>query len=147
MTRPLGHACWQKKVATVGVAYPGTTATLRTDIYNQHLLAVWKLDEQHTRLLITDPDQYYACAIKRAAVDAEMAHHKIRYKPANKSNHVGGRAFDNDETFISKLEVAGHYPTDMLNTATIDSPACTLFWGGEWKGAASDPIHFQLNVP
>jgi len=138
MTRPLGEPCFREKVSTIGVTYNGPTSTIRTTTYNQHLINVWDYYWKH-QWLITDPVQYEACTAKRTAVTAEMTKHGIDYRPALKSRHLTGRAFDASKTVINGMKPA-RIPR-LLKSPT----ACTLGWGGGYK--IPDYVHFELNVP
>jgi hypothetical protein len=143
MTRPLGEPCWREKVNSVGYQYSPPTSTIRTAAYNKHLQEVWSYYDQH-KALVNDPEQYQACARRRAVVEAELGKHKLARVPADQSKHLTGRAFDSGQ--VGTLLAAGHNPMKMLRTTT-PNPACSLIWGGTWRGLEYDPVHFHLNVP
>lgn len=140
MTRASGEPCFSGKLNTIGVAYNGPTSTIRTTTYNQHLLTVWTYHLKHR--FISDPAEWQACATKRAIVETEMRKHGLIQEPAPNSRHLAGRAFDTSRTVIAGIQRIERIPA-MLRRAT----ACTLNWGGTWKGNHFDPVHFELNVP
>jgi hypothetical protein len=145
-----GHPCWSGKLDANGIAYGGPTSTLRTPAYDRHLLNVWQLYKQHEVLFAeraTAPELVQACAARRAAVQAEMNNwHGLRKAPVitPNSTHQQGRAFDVSDSVIDAVynttaEGAGF----LVNTASPSSPACTLRWGGDFRGDP-DWWHFDL---
>jgi hypothetical protein len=143
MERVGGEPCWRRKVNEVGALYVAPTSTIRTAAYNKLLQDVWFKYLEHAA--VTDPEQRQACAARRAKVEAEMSKHKIVHEPADNSNHLTGRAFD-DGSIDFKIAL-GYDPVRMLRSSSTipDSPACTLIWGGSWR--KRDNVHFELSVP
>jgi len=141
MTRLGGEPSFKTKMESISVPYAGPTATIRTTVYNQHLATIWKYHVRHQRL-ITNPEQWVACAAKRAVVVAEVTtKHGLTYPPAPDSRHLTGRAFDVSKTVIADIKQVGVFIPALL----IRSPVSTLNWGGRFR--KPDRVHFELNVP
>lgn len=147
LTRAGGEPCLRGKLSGIGVAYGGPTSTLRTAAYNQHLINVWDFNQRH-RNLRNNPEQWQACTARRAAVRAEVVKHDLYRRPAPNSRHLRGRAFDVALAVVNGVQTTtGDDSSALLVTASPNSPACTMTWGGTWPPGEYDPIHFELNVP
>ncbi|MBI3480353.1 MAG: hypothetical protein HY016_08375 [Nitrosomonadales bacterium] len=161
-----GSVCLANKINKLAlpVPYTGSSATVRTAAYQNHLLAVWnKLIEIEDKKL-TDT-QKLACASVITDVGNEMAWHGLDAPPSKKGNqapHVLGNALDIPMDVVNAMITKVTTPPtisklclictpvmlpasdvqDYINSATANPPACNLRWGGRFKHY--DPVHFQL---
>jgi hypothetical protein len=141
---PAGEPCLRRKLGEIGIAYNAPTSTYRTDGYQNHLSDLWYKYQNHTRY-INKPDIYQACATRRAIVVAEQygppePGHGLGYEPLGSSHE--GNAFDISGVTIDALKLAVPSVNAFLATATADSPACNLNWGGDFTRSLPDKFHF-----
>jgi hypothetical protein len=163
--------CLADKIQKLALPVPYTepSATIRTETYQNHLLAVWK-----KVLEIKDKDlsntEKKACAATIADANNEMSHHGITSEPSSKGNqapHVLGRAVDIPEDVVKAMKtkvamikakaMTPFFPfclpcinnslfsfdvQDYVNSASVNPPNCNLDWGGQFKRI--DEVHFQL---
>jgi hypothetical protein len=149
LTATGGHPCFVEKISARGIAYDRPTSTLRTYAYDKHFLNVWQANIKHDAIFnrrASFPQLAEACAAKRAVVKAEMSKHGINYEPVVKpgSSHQAGRAFDVATSVINAVQTTtGDEAGALIQTASPNSPACTLKWGG-YIEPIPDRNHFSL---
>ncbi|WP_461577222.1 M15 family metallopeptidase domain-containing protein [Sulfuricaulis sp.] len=136
--------CLADKITSVGISYPGPTATVRTSAYQAHLREIWeKLIELEKE---KDPTIRQACASRKAEIENHKRSHGLTDEPAESSRHETGEAVDVGNEVIREL--INRVTTDTsdvqnyINTPFANPPACNLRWGGRFR--RRDSIHFQL---
>jgi hypothetical protein len=145
--------------------YTEPSATIRTTAYQNHLLDVFKLSVQISRL--TDAEKQ-VCAARIADVNVHKIRHGIVSEPSasdDKAPHVLGKAIDIPEAIANALiaKVTKYGTLTLLpncpycipittitsdvesyvQSATINPPACNVRWGGNFGRV--DNVHFQLH--
>lgn len=159
--------CLDDKITKLGLRYTGPGATIRSEPYQNHLLAVWNKWIDISAKVKT-PEQKQACATIIARVKKEMDWHQIKHAPSplgDQAPHVQGLAIDIPEdtanamidkvtairkSFLSGTPIYCHscyaaFKFDVqnyVNSSVINPPACNLRWGGDF--IKYDPVHFQL---
>lgn len=124
-------------------------ATIRTQVYQNHLLEIYK---KWLALQNLTPEEKVACATIKAKVDAEKQRHAIGYMPSAlgaDAPHVLGLAVDMAESTIYDMAstmalmdgAGGMSLTDYLQTAVGTTQGCKLCWGGTFP--RPDPVHIQ----
>ena len=146
--------------------YTIPSATVRTEAYQNHLLAVWNKSKEIMKKVVTD-DGVQACAAVIADTNHEMGHHGITSLPSSRGKqapHVERRAIDIPEDVVDALKgqvttittmsilpgclsctiVITNDVQDYMRSATVNPPACDsrLRWGGRFTPI--DNVHFQL---
>jgi hypothetical protein len=161
-----GVKCVSDKIHALAIPYTGPSATIRTEAYQNHLLAVWNKSEEIKNKDDWLPGEKQACAAVITDVNNEMGWHGIDSPPSSSEDlapHVLGRAIDiprnvaktliaqvTNTTFVANCIVCLPLPVitgdvqDYVNSSRINPPACNLNWGGRFKKPRPDPVHFQL---
>jgi len=141
MTDPRGHQCFKDKVNALGLTkapYTEPTSTIRTADYQKHLKDIWDKDILHKNL--TDPAEIALCVVRKAKVDAEMAHHELTDEPAGRG-HEFGRAFDVRNDTVNEMETILNGAGRSIFGLLLSPPPCDLQWGGYYRGTR-DRVHF-----
>lgn len=132
--------CLANKITSLGISYPGPTATLRTPAYQAHLREIWEKWEA------LKEERNPVCASRKAEIENHKLSHGLTNEPAESSHHETGEAVDVSNEVIRELINRVTTDTsdvqDYINTPHANPPACILRWGGKFR--RYDPIHFQL---
>lgn len=139
--------CLANKITSLGIQYPGPTATIRSTAYQAHLREIWDKDLALKKL--TNPTLIQACATRRDEISREKTKHMLRARPAkpSSSQHEYGNAVDIGRDIASEL--IERVTTDMsdvedyVRSPSPNPPACELRWGGRFQDNY-DPVHFDL---
>ncbi len=136
--------CLANKITSLGIPYPGPTATVRTPAYQAHLQEIWKKLIELGKL--KDPVVKQACASRKAEIESHKLSHGLTDEPAKSSRHETGEAVDvgNDvvRELINRVTTDTSGVQDYINSPFANPPACNLRWGGKFR--RRDSIHFQL---
>lgn len=137
--------CLDNKITSLGIPYPGPTATIRTPAYQAHLREIWeKLRELNN---LKDPAVIQACAGRKTEIEAHKFSHGLTDRPAvSNSRHESGNAIDIGRDVVRELINRVTTETsdlqDYVNSPISNPPACNLQWGGRFR--QYDWVHFQL---
>ncbi len=137
--------CLADKITSLGISYPGPTATIRTSAYQAHLREIWEKLIELKKL--KDPAVIQACASRKAEIETHKLSHGLTDRPAvSNSRHESGNAIDIGRDVVHELinrvttDTSG--VQDYINSPFTNPPACNLQWGGRFR--QYDWVHFQL---
>lgn len=138
--------CLANKITSLGISYPGPTATIRSTAYQAHLREVW--DKNVALKKLPDPNAIAACATLRTEITNELSTHGLVSPPAKpgSSKHELGEAVDIGtdvaQRLISEVTTETSNTQDYVDTDAVNPPPCNLRWGGTFQ--IYDPVHFEL---